>query len=145
MDPDLVWGGGEGGAVLPCWHVSLLSFLLFLPKIRGVAIPRVPPLDPPLDTVFLSAQLALITTQQLITIILCYIQENMLNTQKMYCSNNKLNFEVQHQFHFTSTSPVSFYEVLPVLFNFCDFYLNYFLEIPWETVFGVTSCCYLDR
>ena len=41
VDPDLELrgeggGGGEGGrSYLPCWPLSLQSFLLFLPKIRG--------------------------------------------------------------------------------------------------------------
>ena len=52
-DQDLeLTGGGGGGAnliYLPCLLFSLLSFLRFLPKIRGAGATRAPPLDPPLD------------------------------------------------------------------------------------------------
>ena len=56
-DPDLELRGGGGGGVcvlvyLPCWPLSLQSFLLFLPKIRGGRRPRAPPLDLPLFHVY---------------------------------------------------------------------------------------------
>ena len=35
VDPDLELGGAGVLIYLPCWPFSLLSFLLFLPKIRG--------------------------------------------------------------------------------------------------------------
>ena len=53
-DPELelrVGGGGGGGLIhLPCWLFYFLSFLFFVPKIRGGGggrAPCAPPLDLP--------------------------------------------------------------------------------------------------
>ena len=50
-DPNIELGVIAVGAVLfhlPCWLFSLLSFVLFLPNIRGVCTPLAPPIDLPL-------------------------------------------------------------------------------------------------